>query len=87
MTCPDCTKALEHAAHCGYTTGCHGCTARAIARCLDAFNALHADGRRAPADRDKLRALVERLMKDVEPLEARKMVMEWWRRDRQRSTA
>ena len=82
MTCADCDKARAAVAHGGYRSDCQGCTARAIARCLDAFNALHPRGSRQPDDTTKLRELVARLMKQTEPKTARQMVMDWWRHDR-----
>lgn len=82
MTCPDCDKARARVAYGGYRSDCQGCTARAIARCLDAFNALHPQGRRAGEDTLKLRELVGRLMTQTESRAGRQMVMDWWRHDR-----
>lgn len=78
MTCPECTEARARAWWGGYRANCNGCTARAIARSLDAFNALAASG---TGDKDALRALIGRLMPNVEPAQARRMVWEWWTQD------
>ena len=43
MTCEDCTR-TRAGLWCGYSASCLDCTARAIARSLPAFNALHNRG-------------------------------------------
>ena len=48
--CPDCT-ASRAGKWCGYRSRCPDCIARAVARSLPAFNALHPRG-----DRDRERA-------------------------------
>lgn len=76
--CPDCNAATAHVWHGGYRSECNGCTARAIARSLSAFNALHDAG---TGDREALRQMVITLMPGVELNRARQMVWEWWQRD------
>lgn len=77
MTCPDCTQARAGMWH-GYSYSCPNCCARAVARGLPAFNALHPQG---TGERDQLRDTVRRAMPTTDPAEARRMVWEWWRHD------
>jgi hypothetical protein len=62
----------------GYSAGCQQCVARAIARSLDAFNALHPNGTK---NRGPLRELIERAMRDVAYPDARRAVWVWWLHD------
>jgi hypothetical protein len=52
--------------------------ARAVARSLPAFNALHERG---TGDRDELRRVIARAMSDTSATEARRMVWAWWQHD------
>lgn len=77
MTCQACTAA--RASTLGeYRNGCHGCTARSIARDPAAWNALHKDGN---GDRKPLTEMVNILLADMDAKEARKLVLDWWRHD------
>lgn len=73
--CPDCTAA-KVGPWGGFRLSCHGCTARAIARSPQAFDALD---RRGSGDRRPLGSMVDTLMADVPRDEAVKMVREWVR--------
>lgn len=83
MTCPSCAVARVRTS-CEYRSDCMGCTARAIARSLTAWNALHknGNGQRAP-----LTEMVNRLLAGMDPKEARKLVLDWWRHDHPEGTA
>lgn len=72
--CTDCDKA-KAGMWCGYSAGCTECQARSVARCLDAFNALHPKG---TGDRDGLRMVIERVMTTVPYPDARRAVWRWW---------
>lgn len=75
--CDDCTRSRS-GLWCGYSYACADCCARAVARCLPAFNALHPHGN---GDRDALRDTIKRAMPDTEYTAARRMVWAWWRHD------
>lgn len=78
MSCEDCAKAAEQTWWGAYRARCAGCSARAVARSLDAFNALHPDG---SGDVDRLAELIGRAIPNTPPLLAMQMVLEWWQRD------
>ena len=61
-----------------YTANCDGCTARAIARSMTAWRALHPKGNGSRAD---LTEMVNMMLSHLDPKEARRMVLEWWRHD------
>ncbi|MEY5097745.1 MAG: hypothetical protein RJA36_464, partial [Pseudomonadota bacterium] len=63
---------------CGYSAKCQDCTARAIARSLPAFNALH---NRGAGNRHGLREAILRAMPNTEYAAARRMVWAWWQHD------
>lgn len=75
--CEDCTRSRA-GLWCGYRTNCDDCTARAIARSLSAFNALHERGN---GDRQELREAILRAMPNTEYVTARRMVWAWWQHD------
>lgn len=75
--CEDCTRSRA-GLWCGYRANCADCTARAIARSLSAFNALH---NRGSGDRDDLRTAILRAMPNTEYATARRMVLAWWQHD------
>lgn len=75
--CPDCT-ASRAGQWCGYRSQCPDCIARAVARSLPAFNALHPRGDR---DREGLRDAIRRAMPNTDATEARRMVWAWWLHD------
>lgn len=75
--CPDCQQARVRAWG-GYRAKCIWCTARAIARSLAAWDALHIQGN---GDRQPLTDLVARLLPNVATDQARRMVLAWWRHD------
>lgn len=75
--CEDCTKSRA-GLWCGYSANCDDCTARAIARSLSAFNALHSRG---TGNRHDLRDAIQRAMPDTEYATARRMVWAWWQHD------
>ena len=77
MTCTDCTRSRA-GLWCGYRTSCADCAARAIARSLPAFNALHPRG---DGQRDPLRDVIRRAMPETDPSQARRMVWSWWQHD------
>lgn len=77
MSCDDCTRSRA-GLWCGYRSTCIDCTARAIARSLPAFNALH---NRGTGNRDDLREAIQRAMPDTEYTAARRMVWAWWQHD------
>ena len=77
MTCQDCTKARA-GMWCGYRYSCPDCCARAVARGLPAFNALHPRG---TGDRDELRDVITRAMPNTEYAAARRQVWAWWLHD------
>ena len=76
--CKDCESAMQLRWWGGYHANCCGCMARAAARTLAAFNAMHPCG---TGDKDEFRALIVRMVSGVEYEDARRMVWEWWRRD------
>lgn len=78
-TCQYCDQARSV-----YAANCDGCSARHIARSMTAWNALHANGN---GNRSDLTDMVNRMLARVEPKEARRMVLEWWRHDHQESRA
>jgi hypothetical protein len=78
MTCRDCQQAQVQTWWGGYSIGCAGCSARAVARSLDAFNALSPQG---TGDKEALRYLITRAMPNIDIAQARRMVWEWWLRD------
>lgn len=61
-----------------YRSACAWCKARAIARSLVCWNALHPDG---SGNRSALTEMVERMLPNVAADEARRMVLSWWRED------
>jgi hypothetical protein len=75
--CDDCTRARA-GLWCGYSANCDDCTARAIARSLSAFNALH---NRGTGNRHDLRDAILRAMSNTEYAAARRMVWAWWQHD------
>lgn len=75
--CEDCTRSRA-GLWCGYGASCQDCTARAIARSLPAFNALHTRG---SGSRDDLRDAIQRAMPTTEYTAARRMVWAWWQHD------
>ena len=75
--CTDCEQARIHTWGI-YQAACIGCTARAIARSLTAWNALHPLG---DGNRQALKELVDRLMPQTSTDEARRQVVAWWRHD------
>jgi len=75
--CEDCTRSRA-GLWCGYRANCADCTARAIARSLSAFNALHSRG---TGNRHDLRDAIQRAMPDTEYATARRMVWAWWQHD------
>lgn len=77
MSCDFCAAARVGLFH-GYRASCPDCTARAIARSLPAFNALH---NRGTGDRDDLREAIQRAMPNTEYTAARRMVWAWWQHD------
>lgn len=77
MSCDDCTRSRA-GLWCGYRSTCQDCAARAIARSLPAFNALHPRGKRDP---ELLRDAIQRAMPGADCAIARRMVWAWWRRD------
>lgn len=79
MTCDDCER-TRAGLWCGYSSACMDCTARAIARSLPAFNALH---NRGSGNRDDLREAILRAMPNTEYATARRMVWAWWQHDHQ----
>lgn len=77
MTCDNCERTRQ-GLWLGYSAGCPDCAARAIARSLPAFNALHSRGN---GQRDDLRDAIKRAMPNTEPTAARRMVWAWWQHD------
>lgn len=77
MSCDDCTR-TRAGLWCGYASSCLDCTARAIARSLPAFNALH---NRGTGNRHDLREAILRAMPNTEYTAARRMVWAWWQHD------
>lgn len=75
--CHDCQQARVKAWG-AYRAQCNGCAARAIARSLTAWNALHPAG---DGNRQALTEMVARLLPNVAADEARRMVLSWWRED------
>lgn len=57
---------------------CAGCSARAVARSLAAFNALDPAG---SGDKDALRDLIARAMPGIHYKQAREAVWAWWEQD------
>lgn len=81
-TCEDCALAKAQRWWGGYRMGCAGCSARAIARSLAAFNVLHPQG---TGDRGELRALLGRMLPELGPVHAKRAVLGWWRHDHEQS--
>jgi|GEM_PF-1561612 len=77
MTCDHCTRARA-GIWCGYLSTCTECVARALARSLHAFNALHDRG---TGDRDELRQAIQRALPGIDYATARRMVWAWWQHD------
>lgn len=77
MTCEHCTRARA-GIWCGYMANCSDCIARALARSLHAFNALHDRG---TGDRDELRQAILRALPGIDYAAARRMVWQWWLHD------
>ncbi len=75
--CPDCTRSRA-GLWCGYNYACPDCCARAVARSLPAFEALH---QRGTGERDPLRAAIQRAMPTTDYATARRMVWAWWQHD------
>lgn len=75
--CEDCSQARVRTWGI-YRSKCSGCAARAIARSLVCWNALHPQG---DGNRDALTEMVGRLLPNVAADEARRMVLSWWRED------
>ena len=75
--CTDCAEARLRT-WCGYRIGCNGCSARAVARSLAAFNALDTMG---DGDAEPLRALIVQLLPEMPYADARRLVWDWWRSD------
>ncbi len=63
----------------GYRTQCTGCTARAIARSLIAFNAARPNA--GPEDKAALRELYARALPGIPTKEAHAAMLHWWRID------
>ncbi len=77
MSCDNCSRA-KSGIWCGYSARCTGCTARALARSMPAFQALHPNG---SGDRDDLRDAIQRAMPGTDYATARRMVWDWWLHD------
>jgi len=75
--CPDCTRSRA-GLWCGYMATCADCMARAVARSLPAFNALHERG---SGERGPLRDAIQRAMPTTDYATARRMVWAWWQHD------
>lgn len=75
--CDDCTRSSA-GLWCGYSANCPNCAARALARSLPAFNALHPRG---TGERDPLREAIQRAMPHTEYTAARRMAWAWWQHD------
>lgn len=83
MTCADCNAARAQLWHGRYRIGCAGCAARSIAR----SRVMHEVARhRTPDAIDELRETCARMLPTLTLEQARAMVMEWWRHDRQDGT-
>lgn len=82
MSCDNCTRA-KAGMWGGYSASCIECTARAIARSLDAFNAIspRGTGRAEP-----LRELIRRAMPQTPFDTAKAMVRHWWKHDNETRT-
>ncbi len=76
-TCSDCDRSRA-GLWCGYRYECADCCARAVARSLPAFEALHPRGKRDP---DPLRDAIQRAMPTTDYAAARRMVWAWWQHD------
>ena len=81
--CDHCTRSRA-GLWCGYASSCIDCTARAIARSLPAFDAMHPRG---TGERDGLREAIQQAMPDTEYTAARRMVWAWWQHDHQKQEA
>lgn len=79
--CSDCASAKVRRWHGIYKSSCAGCSARAVARSLAAFNALDPKG---TGDKEPLRELVQRVLPQMPMAQARSAVWEWWQHDHQR---
>jgi len=77
VSCDFCAAARVGLFH-GYRASCADCTARALARSLPAFNALH---NRGTGNRHDLREAILRAMPNTEYATARRMVWAWWQHD------
>lgn len=78
VTCPDCNEARAKLWHGGYRMACTGCSARAVARSLAAFDALDPAG---SGDKDALRDLITRVLPSTPYKHAREAVWAWWEQD------
>ena len=67
-----------------YTANCDSCAARAIARSMTAWHALHPKGN---GSRSALTEMVNQTLAKLDQKEARRMVLEWWRHDHPEGTA
>ena len=72
MTCHDCAQAKVQTWWGGYASGCVGCTARACARSLAAFDAVVKNN---PSD---LQAMLKVCFPELGYADARKMVWDWY---------
>lgn len=77
MTCDHCTRARSGIWG-GYLSTCSECIARALARSLHAFNALHPRGSQ---EREPLREAIQRALPNIDYAAARRMVWQWWLHD------
>lgn len=80
MSCPDCDAARAERWHGGYHLGCVGCSARSIARSRVMHEVVTT---RTDEAIGELRDMCSRMLPALSLEQARAMVMEWWRRDRQ----
>lgn len=76
--CPECAQAKARRWHGIYMANCTGCSARAAARSLAAFNALDPRGN---GDKEPLRELVLRVLPKLGMKQAREAVWTWWQID------
>ena len=73
-TCDCCERARAGIWGTGYAA-CQGCRARSVARSLAAFDALDLAGN---GDKEPLRELTARVLRDMPLKAARQAVMDWW---------